>query len=138
MAASTIPISTYKVELYYDSGNGTPSWVKLVSIKDFPDLGGAPESLETTTLSDAARTYIPGIQSTEQLTFTCNYIKNDYDTINALTGEQDFQLWFGSSGADGKYEFSGQVLAYINGGGVNEVVNMTVVITPSTAITQTS
>jgi hypothetical protein len=137
MAASTIPIATYPVKLYYQTAAGTPpTFTELVAIKDFPDLGGAPESIETTTLSDAARTYIPGIQSQEQLTFTCNYIKDDYDTINALSGEQVFQVWFGATGDDGKYQFSGQIMAYITGAGVNEVVNMTVVITPSTAITQ--
>lgn len=49
------------------------TWSKLVDIKDFPDLGGAPEMLETTTLSDGAQTYIPGIQSQDALEFTANY-----------------------------------------------------------------
>ena len=42
-------ISTYKAFLMVkDSG----SYKKLIDIKEFPDLGGAPERLQTTTLSD--------------------------------------------------------------------------------------
>ena len=46
---------------------------KLIDIKEFPDLGGDPEMLETTTLSDNMQTYIAGIQSLDALSFTANY-----------------------------------------------------------------
>ena len=42
-------ISTYKVFLMKKTSE---TWSKLIDIKDFPDLGGSPELLETTTLSD--------------------------------------------------------------------------------------
>lgn len=57
MAANTKPISTYKVFLMYYKGN---QYEKLVDIKNFPDLGGTPETLETTTLSDKMQTNILG------------------------------------------------------------------------------
>lgn len=124
-------ISTYPVKLYYDvSGTDT----ELCEIKSFPDLGAAPDALETTTLSDAMRTYIAGIQDTQQMEFTANYTKSDYTTINGLSGTQAFKLKFGTAGADGVFSFSGSIMAYVNGAGVNEVVEMTIVITPSTVI----
>lgn len=136
-------ISTYKVFLM-KKGSGS-SYEKLVDIKDYPDLGGEPEMLDTTTLSDGARTYIPGIQSQEALTFTANYTKNDYTTLKALEGtEYDFAVWFGASvsggtvtpdGSDGKFEFKGKLVVFVTGGGVNEVVDMTISIAPSTEIT---
>lgn len=135
-------ISTYKVFLMKKTGN---AYSKLVDIKDFPDLGGAPEMLETTTLSDGAQTYIPGIQSQEALEFTANYIKDDFDTIKALEGtEVDLAVWFGGTvaagvatptGSDGKFEFKGYISVFVVGGGVNEVVDMTISIAPSTVIT---
>ena len=135
-------ISTYKVFLM---GQGTSNaWSKLIDIKDFPDLGGAPEMLETTTLSDKARTYIPGIQDTDALTFTANYTKTDFDRLVALRGNlYGFAVWLGGTesggalvptGADGKYAFGGYIDVYVNGGGVNEVVDMTITITPCTEI----
>lgn len=138
-------ISTYKVFLMQKSGE---SYEKLVDIKEFPDLGGDPEMLDTTTLSDGAYTYIPGIQTMEGMTFTCNYTLADFTKLKALE-EQDLNLavWFGGTvadgvatptGSDGKFEFTGRLTVYANGGSVNEVVNMTVSVAPSTVIKQTA
>ena len=137
-------ISTYKIFLMQGTG-ATPTWAKLVDIKDFPDLGGAPEMLETTTLSDGMQTYIPGIQSSDALEFTANYTKTDFTTLKALEGTTTkFAVWFGGTeegsvltptGTDGKFEFEGQLSVFPVGGGVNEVVDMTITIAPSTAIT---
>ena len=130
-------ISTYGIQLMYKSGTGS-TYAQLVDIKDFPDLGGAPEMLETTTLSDGMQTYIEGIQSADALEFTANYTKTDYDKIVALKGaETAFAVYFGSTGTDGKWYFKGYVSARVNGGGVNEVVEMTITIAPSTEITTT-
>lgn len=136
-------ISTYKVFLMKKETN---TYNKLVDIKEFPDLGGAPEALDTTTLSDGARTYIPGIQEQESLTFTCNYVAADYTTLTGLVGtETDFAVWFGATvsggvatptGSDGKFEFKGYLNVYVNGGGVNEVVDMTITIMPTTVVTK--
>ncbi len=138
-------ISTYKIFLMKGTGSGTLTYAKLVDIKDFPDLGGAPEMLETTTLSDGSQTYIPGIQSIDALEFTANYTKADFDTLKALEGtECHFAVWFGGTvsggvatptGSDGKFEFDGSLSVFPVGGGVNEVVDMTITIAPSTVIT---
>ena len=136
-------ISTYKVFLMLKKD---VAYEKLVDIKDFPDLGGSPEMLETTTLSDKMQTYIPGIQNLDALEFTANYTKADFATLKALDGvEHDFAVWFGGTeeaniltptGSDGKFEFKGQLSVYPVGGGVNEVVDMNITIAPSTPITE--
>ena len=136
-------ISTYKIFLMVKGSNDTYS--KLIDIKDFPDLGGAPEMLETTTLSDNMQTYIPGIQSLDALEFTANYTLADFTALKALDGvENDYAVWFGGTesggvltptGSDGKFEFKGQLSVFPVGGGVNEVVDMTITIAPSTPIT---
>lgn len=128
MADNVKAISTYGVELRQGS-------TKLIDIKSFPDLGGAPEMLETTTLSDNMNTYIAGIQSLDALEFEANYNKADYDKLKALEGKsQKYQVWLGKDGDQGKFEFTGELSVYVNGGGVNEVVNMTISIAPSTPI----
>ena len=126
-------ISTFGVQLMYKN---TSTYEKLIDIKDFPDLGGAPEMLETTTLSDNMQTYIPGIQSLDALEFTANYTLADFQKIKAMEGsEKEFAVWFGAEGANGKFQFKGQISAFPTGGGVNEVVGMTISIAPSTPIT---
>lgn len=128
-------ISTYGISLMHKTSE-SETYTKLIDIKDFPDLGGTPEMLETTTLSDSMQTYIPGIQSLDALEFTANYTKADYTKIKAMEGKDTaFAVWFGAEGADGKFEFKGQISAFPVGGGVNEVVGMTISIAPSTPIT---
>lgn len=134
-------ISTYKVFLMHKT---LDSYEKLIDIKDFPDLGGAPEMLETTTLTDRMQTYIPGIQSMDAMDFTANYTLEDYKKLKDLEGEeQDFSVWFGGTeegatvtptGDDGKFDFKGKLSVYPMGGGVNEVVDMGITIAPSTPI----
>jgi hypothetical protein len=132
-------ISTFGITLMQGTGTGTPkTYTKLVDIKDFPDLGGAPEMLETTTLSDAMQTYIEGIQSADALEFTANYTKEDYTKLTASTikgVKVPYAVFFGADGKDGKFEFEGYLSVRVNGGGVNEVVGMTISIAPATAIT---
>ena len=135
-------ISTYKSFLMHKKAS---TYEKLIDIKSFPDLGGTPELLETTTLSDGMTTNIMGIQSLDALEFECNYTLADYTKLKAMEGEEkQFAVWLGGSeaagvatptGEDGKFEFGGHLSVYVNGGGVNEVRNMTVSIAASTPIT---
>ena len=137
-------ISTYKIFLM-KKDDSEETWEKLIDIKDFPDLGGAPEMLETTTLSDPMQTYIPGIQSLDSLEFNANYTKENFTKLKALEGaEHDYAVWFGGTeagsvltptGDDGKFLFKGQLAVFPVGSGPNEVVGMTITIAPSTPIT---
>lgn len=134
-------ISTYKIFLMQKNEE---AWEKLIDIKEFPNLGGTPEMLETTTLSDKMQTYIPGIQSIDALEFTSNYTLEDYKKLKALEGQdKEYAVWFGGTeagdtvtptGSDGKFKFNGQLSVFPVGGGVNEVVDMTITIAPSTPI----
>lgn len=137
-------ISSYKVFLM--SGGDGNTYSKLVDIKDFPDLGQAPEALDATTLSHGQRVYVQGIQETEDLSFTCNYTKADYTTVKALDdgAAHKFAVWLGGTesggvvtptGSDGKYSFEAFCSVFVNGTGVNEVVEMTITLTPTTVIT---
>ena len=126
-------ISTYGIYLMHKVSD---TYEKLIDIKDFPDLGGTPEMLETTTLSDNMQTYIPGIQSLDGLEFNANYTKADFTKLKALEGkDESYAVYFGEQGADGKFEFKGSLSVFPVGGGVNEVVGMTISIAPSTPIT---
>lgn len=141
-------ISTYRTYLMQGTGTTSLTWSKLCDIKNFPDLGGEPERIDVTTLSDGQRQYIPGIQDISSTTFSANYDKTVYDAINALSGTQgNYAIWFGATGdigsetpdgSDGKFEWTGDIMAYVNGGDVNAAVEMTIVCFPSTPIVKAS
>ena len=118
------------------------TWTKLFDFKNDPDEATAPDQLETTTQSDNIKTYIEGLQDNPQKQYTLNYDLATYRAIKALKGvEQDVAEWFGAAsdgitpdGHDGKFSFDGMCSVYANGGGVNEVVDMTISIAASTEI----
>lgn len=122
----------------------TSSWEKLVDIKNVPAMGGAPETLETTTLSDWMQTHINGIQSSESKEFNCNYDKDEFKELKKLEGKTEkYSLWIGGNkegntvtptGDDGKFTFEGQLATWLEESDVNSVMEMKVAITPSTPI----
>lgn len=125
----------------------SPTFTKLVDIKSTPALQEAPESLETTTLSDGMRTYIPGIKELPSggLQFTANYDVTDYQTLLALEGtETNYAVWYGGTdsgssvtptGNLGKWAFKGYLTVTPNELSVNSVREMTITIMPSTFMT---
>ena len=119
-------LSTYGVSLRY--GNTTPQ--TAVVIKDFPSLLGKRSSLETTTLSDDAQTFIAGIrQQSESFDFVANYDPAVYNTLNGLDEDQSWSLTF----SDGSgYTWKGSVSVSVNEGSVDAVLEMTISVTPST------
>ena len=119
-------ISTFGVSLKY----GATAAQTAVVIKDFPSLLGKRSSLETTTLSDDAQTFIAGIrQQSESFDFTANYDASVYSALNALTEDQNWELSF-SDGS--KYTWKGSVSVSVNEGSVDAVLEMTISVTPST------
>ena len=123
-------INTYGIELHW--GESAEAVKKVVDIKDFPDMIGEPEMLETTTLSDAQVTNIPGIKSSDMLTFTCNYTKTDFTAVNADAGKALHYVLEFSDGS--KFTWQGQHTCGLPGKGVNEVVEFTINIAASTAV----
>lgn len=137
-------ISTYKTFLMFsDDGN---TYEKLIDIKSFPNLGGTPEQLETTTLSDRMQTFVNGIQQLDSFEFTANYTLEDYRKLLAMEGvDTYYSVWLGGTdgvggaaptptGVHGKYNFKGALSVFPTGGGVNEVVGLTINIAASTPV----
>lgn len=123
-------ISTYLATLKWGTDAATAA--KVVDIKDFPDLMGEPNMLETTTLSDAAQTFIPGIKSMDIMTFTYNYTKADFDKVKADEGKA---LYYELAFSDGSaFVWQGSHVATLPGKGVDEVIEAGIAIAPSTTV----
>lgn len=115
-------------------GTAQGSLTELCKIKSYPQLGGEREQIETTDLTDTTQTFVPGVQSVEPMNFTANFLISTYTTLKANALKDGyFELDFGLAG--GKATWEGQYDVYVNEGGVNEAVEMTIVVYPSTEVT---
>lgn len=124
-------ISSYGVVLKW--GTSSEAVAKKVDIKDFPDLFGDPNLLETTTLANKQQTYIPGILSSDMKAFTANYTAADFKACN---DDADKDLYYSLEFSDGsKFTWQGKHTMGLPGKGVDEVIEMTINVVPSTDIT---
>lgn len=138
--------STYMTFLMHGTGEGTLTYNKLVDIKDSPEIEGAPNALDTTTLSDGSRTSTPGVKGDNSAKdFTCNYDKAKFNEIKQMEGtEQNLAIWYGGTeengvvtptGTDGKRSFKGYVSVRDAAASVDAVRDMIVSVLPTTPIT---
>lgn len=117
-------MSAFNTVLKYGADSPTTELV----IKDTPVIMAKRSSLETTTLVDDARTFIPGIRETsESFDFTANYDSEVFATLNALTETQKCALVY----SDGSgYTWDGKISVSVNEAAVDAVLEMTISITP--------
>ena len=117
--------------------NGGSSFEKLVDITSYPDIGGAPETIDVTTLSDMVQRNINGIQSSGAHEFGAWYEKETYATLYAImeadltkTASQldTYQIWFGDNGVFGKFEWQGKLSVFAGGAESNAARPMTITI----------
>lgn len=123
-------ISTYLCTLKW--GESADAVTKKIDIKDFPDLMGEPNLLETTTLSDGAQTFIPGIKQMDTMSFTYNYTVENFTAVREDEGKDLFYSLEFSDGS--KFTWQGSHVATLPGKGVDEVVEAGISIAPSTPV----
>ena len=116
-------------------GTSANTLSELCKIKTFPQLNGEREQIESTDLTDSAQTFVPGVQSVENMQFTANFTTAAYTSLktNALT-DGYFELEFGGN-AGAKATWEGQYDVYVNEGEVNGLIEMTISVYPSTIVT---
>lgn len=140
-------VSTFRT-YFMHKPSAASDYELLVHITSTPDLGGSPNMIETTTLSDDTQTFIPGVKQVgDGLEFTANYDLQDYIKLKALENSpgEKFAVWKGGTGtstanavptgSDGKWEFEGTLTVFPTGGGVDEAFGMTANVAPSSSIT---
>ena len=101
---------------------------ELTNLMEIPDLGGEAESIEITTLADAAHMYTDGILNYgDSLAFKFLYEKAQFVELNALDASEDWKV----SLPDGaNCSFSGTCSVKLDGVGVNAALTYTLSIKP--------
>lgn len=114
------------ITLSYKTGDG--SFAALTNLQEIPELGGTAESIEITTLADAAHMYTDGIKNYgDSLAFKFLYDEAQFITLNGLTGSNGWMV----SLPDGlTCTFSGTGSVKLDGVGVNAALTYTLAIKP--------
>ena len=117
------------VELQY-SATESGTFTKLNGLFEFPDLGGEPDMIDVTNLSDESFKYIHGLKDYGSLSFGFIYdgmgSSSNYKILRDLEEDGVTIYWkvvipaAGDQGATGiTFSFSGVPAVYMSGTGVN-------------------
>ena len=122
------------IKLSYKASGGN-SFTDLTNLQEIPDIGGSADSVEVTTLDDAAHMYINGLLDYgDSLDFTFLYDKTQFTALNALTGTTSWKVTLPGTSAL-TASFDGESSVKLNSVGVNDAITYTLSVKPSTAIT---
>lgn len=151
LTASKTPTSTIHSYLMHLDGSITGNaptssdlskFKKVMDIKDYPDMGGKPDTIETTTLSEDTQSNINGVQKLDSFEFTANYTKDTYTAMKAIDAKGNDEWWAlylgaGSDGVtpdghDGIFVWKGGSTTYLTSGATNKVREMKTYISAGT------
>ena len=100
----------------------------LTNLMEIPELGGTTESIEITTLADAAHMYTNGIKNYgDSLEFKFLYEEAQFTALNGLA---DSQAWKVSLPDGATCSFGGSCSVRLDGVGVNAALTYTLSIKP--------
>ena len=115
------------ITLSYGSEGG--QFAALTNLQSIGELGGTAESIEITTLADAAHTYTNGILNYgDSIEFTFLYEKEQFTT---LQGFNDAKQWKVTLPDSATCTFGGTCSVKLAGVGVNEALTYTLAIKPN-------
>ena len=109
------------IKLSYSS-TGTETYTDLTDLLEIPSLGGSIDKVDVTTLADASKKYINGIKDYGDLAFKFNYAKEQFTTLNGLTGSINFKVTLPDTTTA---TFSGEPSVSLEGVGVGAAMTYT-------------
>ena len=105
----------------------------IPNLQEVPDLGGAAEKVDVTTLADANYKYINGIKDFGDLAFKFLYDNenetSNYRILRGLEEAEEMVEWEVAFPDGTKFHFSGEVATEIEGAGVNSALTFNANIT---------
>lgn len=121
------------IKLSYKTTDSGSTYTDLTNLQEIPELGGDTESIEITTLGDAAHTYTNGILNYgDNLSFKFLYDSTQFKALNEIEGSADWKVALPDSTT---CTFSGSCSVKLDGVGVNAALTYTLNIKPSSEMT---
>lgn len=108
------------------TGGTLGTYADVDGLTDFPNLGASPEQVDVTTLADAQRHYLKGVQDLGSMDFTFLYeqgtANTNYRELKALETEDkvSVKVTFPDTST---FTYDAQISCAIQGGGVNQAIS---------------
>ena len=129
------------IKLGYSKAD-TSTYTDIPNLQEVPDLGGTPDQVDVTVLTDSVYHNINGIKNLGELAFTFLYdnsgASSNYRILKGLEDEGTAVNWQVTFPDGTKFAFAGQVAVTVNGAGVNAALQFTATIALQSDITVTN
>ncbi|GAX46767.1 phage tail tube protein [Pseudolactococcus reticulitermitis] len=132
--ADEVGFSTIGTTLGYGA-TATGPFTSVAGIDQVPALGGTPEQIDVTNLSNGSRVNIDGVKSQDQLTFSLFDQKGNITALKAIEGTN--KHWKVSFPSGHSFTFQGKATVNSQEAAVNGAIKWNLVITVSSALTFT-
>lgn len=110
---------------------GSTDYVEVADVKTIPALGGAPQEIDVTTLSDTRTKQIEGIEAATTAAFLIQYKGPSWNTVHAKAGDRKQYNWRVTYPDDMKATFTGSFTIQFGEATVNGSLTYTMTITIS-------
>lgn len=115
------------IKLSYKLAESDASYTELLDLQECPELGGAADKVDVTTLADGNYRYINGIKDFGDLAFTFLYSAERYEEV--IDNLVDVVAWYEVEFPDGtKFDFSGMASANTSAAAVNGALQFVLTI----------
>lgn len=125
-------VTSKGITLHYIVGDNEETTL-LTNLQEIPELGGETESIEVTTLADAAHIYTDGLENYgDSLAFKFLYENAQFNELNAIKGAV---TWVVTLPDNLGCKFTGTCSVKLDGVGVNSALTYTLSVKPTSAMT---
>ncbi|WIF95015.1 phage tail tube protein [Caminicella sporogenes] len=134
-------ITSVETKLFYKA-KGDTDFTEIELLMEVPELGGDPEKIDVTTLSDKVKKYIPGVKDLGDLAFKFLYdnstVNSNYRVLKGLE-ENNTLATFKVQYPDGTaHEFDAYVSVKMDAAAVNAALTFTATFSLQSDITVTN
>lgn len=128
------------IKLYYKaSSSGT--YTQIRNLQESPDIGGAANQVDVTTLENESYVYINGLRENSEMTFVFLYdntsATSNYAVCRGIEETGKSHYWKVELPDETTFEFTGQASTTIVGQGVNSAIQFNLTINRDSDITVT-
>lgn len=116
---------------YKLTGTAEGTYTTIGSVTSIPDIGSEPERVDVTTLADANRKYIKGLQDQDNLTFASVYRKSIFNTLKAAEKTDTVYDWKISYPDGTSFTFTGSFSLIFSGAEINGALAFSIVVVVS-------